>query len=308
MPVFARGRSTDAGNRRDDVRGAWSANDRGVFNFPVIPIGGKEDPRVRDFANLKDGELRRQEFLGERGTFVAESELTVRQLLRSRCRVLAVALAPDMLERMAPAISAAQDRGAFPVYLVEPGLMETIAGFNFHRGVLASGQRPADADIPGMLAGCSSLTILEGLSNHDNVGSVFRNVAALGGERPGVLLGPGCCDPFYRKSLRVSIGHVLDVPFAKFSRWPDGLDQVREAGWKVAALTPGEGAVEIGTLGPGRYALLLGAEGPGLTDLAMRRADVRVRIPMRSGVDSLNVAVAGAVAMALLAGVRQARE
>lgn len=269
--------------------------------FPVIPITNPDDPRVADFANLKDAELRRQEFLGARGTFIAESELTVRQLLASRCRVRAVAIAPEMLEKVGPAIGARHVAEEFPVYLVASELMERIAGFNFHRGVLASGVRPPDADVDEVLRTSTSLTILEGLSNHDNIGSVFRNIAALGGARPGVLLGPGCCDPFYRKSLRVSIGHVLDVPFATLPHWPNDLDRVTAAGWTVLALTPDVSAADIRTFAGrrGRFALLLGAEGPGLTDHAMRKA-VRVRIPMRVGVDSLNVAVAGAVAMAML--------
>lgn len=272
-----------------------------VQTFPLIPITAADDPRVADFANLKDAELRRQEFHGTRGTFIAESELTVRQLLASRCRVRAVAIAPEMLEKMTPAISARHAMEAFPVYVVDAELMERIAGFNFHRGVLAGGVRPPNADVDELLRTSTSLTILEGLSNHDNIGSVFRNVAALGGARPGVLLGPGCCDPFYRKSLRVSIGHVLDVPFATLPHWPNDLDRIAAAGWTVLALTPDASARDIRTFADdrGRCALLLGAEGPGLTDHAMRKA-VRVRIPMRAGVDSLNVAVAGAVAMALL--------
>ncbi len=271
-----------------------------VFPFPTIAISDANDPRMEGFANLKDAELRRLEFLGSRDTFIAESEHTVHQLLASRCRVLAIAIAPSMLERIAPAIAPRYNADPFPVYTVEPAVMERIVGFNFHRGVLASGQRPPDADVDIMLRDCTSLTILEGLSNHDNVGSVFRNIAALGGERPGVLLGPGCCDPFYRKSLRVSIGHVLEVPFARLAHWPNDLERVRSAGWTTLALTPVSNALDIHQLPPRRYALLLGAEGPGLTPHALHKADMLVRIPMRSGVDSLNVAVAGAVAMALL--------
>jgi tRNA G18 (ribose-2'-O)-methylase SpoU len=271
-----------------------------VHPFPVTPITTADDPRVRDFAGLKDAELRRQEFVGARSRFIAESELTVRRLLASRCGVRAVALAPEVLQGLAGAIAERYARGAFDVFVVEQSLMERVAGFNFHRGVLACGERPADADLAAILRDSTSLTILEGLSNHDNIGSVFRNVAALGGERPGVLLGPGCCDPFYRKALRVSIGHVLDVPFATLHGWPGALDRVKDAGWTVLALTPG-GDMDVRALAcGGRYALMLGAEGPGLTHGALAKADVRVRVPMRAGVDSLNVAVCGAVAMALL--------
>ncbi len=271
----------------------------------IIPISAPDDPRVAEFANLKDAELRRQEFLGVRDTFIAESELTVRQLLASRCGVVAVLVTPDMLARLRGPLESRVARCAeqITVYVAERPTVEQIAGFAFHRGVLACGTRPPDADVDVMLRDCTSLTILEGISNHDNIGSVFRNVGALGGPRPGVLLGEGCCDPFYRKSLRVSIGHVLDIPFAHLDPWPRGLGRVKAAGWRVLALSPRPDAMHVATIrtmGIARPALLLGAEGAGLTPGAFAMADHFVRIPMRDGVDSLNVAVAGAVAMSHL--------
>jgi tRNA G18 (ribose-2'-O)-methylase SpoU len=143
--------------------------------------------------------------------------------------------------------------------------------------------------------------VLEDLSNADNVGAVFRNVGALAGEGAAVVLSPGCCDPLYRKSLRVSMGQALRVPFTRAAPWPEALEQVGRAGFEVLGLTPDPGAMDIGRYKRPegrRLALLLGAEGPGLTEAAFRRCRVRVRIPMDPGADSLNVATSLAVALA----------
>jgi tRNA G18 (ribose-2'-O)-methylase SpoU len=310
-----------------------------VPSIPIVPLAQAPEGVKEPYANLKDAALRRLEFLGQRDVFLAESELTVRALLASRCPVLSVLCTTSMLERLLPTIEERiarderqlRDKNVAPltVLTATETEFEGLAGFAFHRGVLAAGLRPPTIEGPALdalLRKSSSLTILEGISNHDNIGSVFRNVAALGGERPAVLLGPGCCDPFYRKSLRVSIGHVLSVPFAGIESlppardasgrlmhdaaratprlWPATLDLVKEHGWRIVALSPRTDAVSLRevahALGGAKPALLLGAEGPGLTHAAMARADVLCRIPMREGVDSLNIAVAGAVAMSHL--------
>jgi tRNA G18 (ribose-2'-O)-methylase SpoU len=138
------------------------------------------------------------------------------------------------------------------------------------------------------------VAVLEAISDLENLGSIFRNAAAFGID--GVVLDPRCADPFARRSIRVSMGHVLVVPWARAAAWPGALADLRAAGFTVAALTPGAGAIPIGTLAAGRTALLLGTEGDGLSDRALAAADVRVRIPMAPGVDSLNVAAASAVA------------
>lgn len=266
----------------------------------VTPLGQLgDDPRAGIYANLKDAQLRSREFLGEHPLFIAESELVVRSLLSSRYPVHSILCTAQALETLASALPA---EPTFPVFTVSRELMHEIVGFPFHRGVLAAGHRLAEPALASVLATATSLTILEGVNNHDNVGGIFRNVAALGGERPAIVLGPGCCDPLYRKAIRVSIGHVLHVPFAKVgeAEWLASLDAIAAAGFTIAALTPA-GATDLQAIRPpAKPALLLGAEGPGLTAAAMERVGLRVRIPMRPDMDSLNVMVAGAVAMSHL--------
>jgi tRNA G18 (ribose-2'-O)-methylase SpoU len=175
--------------------------------------------------------------------------------------------------------------------------MAEVVGFHLNRGVLAVADRPAPPTVDEVVAGARVLAVLEGVGDHENLGALFRNAAALGVD--GVLLAPGCSDPLYRRSVRVSMGHVLRVPFATFDHWPGGLDVLREKGFRVAALTPRADSVPLRGLRarvPGRIALLLGAEGPGLSAEAIAAADLAVRIEMVPGVDSLNVATAAAVA------------
>jgi tRNA G18 (ribose-2'-O)-methylase SpoU len=184
-----------------------------------------------------------------------------------------------------------------PAFCADAATMAQVVGFHLNRGVLAVADRAVPPDVAELARSARVLAVLEGVNDHENIGSLFRNAAALGVD--GVLLGSRCADPLYRRSVRVSMGHVLRVPFAELpGTWPSSLDLLRRSGLRVAALTPAPDAVPIGTAGlqGERVALLLGAEGPGLTPEAMAAADVRVRIPMVSGVDSLNVATAAAVA------------
>lgn len=273
-----------------------------------IPIDDLRDPRVAPYANVKDRQLRRAEgsaheprgeFLD--GTFLAEGELVVRALLRSRFRTRSVLLTPTRLDAMRDALESLPE--GTPVYVAPQPVMDSIVGFPIHRGVLACGERGSALPIDALLdASPRGIVVLEDLTNHDNIGAMFRNVAALA-EGFGVLLSPRCADPLYRKSLRVSMGHVLRVPYAWADPWPDAIDSVKARGHEVLALTPDPRADDIHAACArtrSKVALLLGSEGPGLTAAAMARADRRVRIPMAPGTDSLNVAVAGAVALALL--------
>jgi tRNA G18 (ribose-2'-O)-methylase SpoU len=176
-----------------------------------------------------------------------------------------------------------------PVFAVDKWVLSTIVGFRVTRGVLASADRPAPVDPVAVVASARRVAVLEGLNDFENLGSLFRNAAAFGVE--AVLLDARCADPLYRRSVRVSMGHVLRVPFAVTDSWTSVLD-----GFTTLALTPG-GSVPLRDVPlPPRWAVLLGAEGPGLSSATLAAADVRVRIPMASGVDSLNVATAAAVA------------
>jgi tRNA G18 (ribose-2'-O)-methylase SpoU len=194
-------------------------------------------------------------------------------------------------------LAAEQPRHDVPAYATDADTMARVVGFHLNRGVLAVADRAVPPDPYALAADARLLAVTEGVNDHENLGSLFRNAAALGVD--GVLLGPRCADPLYRRSVRVSMGHVLRVPFTELpGEWPASLDLLRAAGLRVAALTPAADALPLAAAGLGRTrtALLLGAEGPGLTPEAIEAADLRVRIPMAAGVDSLNVATAAAVA------------
>lgn len=253
---------------------------------------------MADYRDLTDGELRRREAAGERGTFIAEGELVVRALAASRFPVRSVLGTPERLAKVGDLLGALPP--GTPAFAADPAVMERVVGFAFHRGLLAAGARVRGPGLDALVRDCRTLVVLEGLTNAENVGAAFRNVAALAGSDAGVLLSPGCCDPLYRKAVRVSMGHILRTPFDRADHWPGDLTTLRELGWRVLALTPGADAEPLRPWAVGqRVALLLGSEGPGLTAGAMARADARVRIPMTPNVDSLNVATAVAVALAL---------
>jgi tRNA G18 (ribose-2'-O)-methylase SpoU len=193
-----------------------------------------------------------------------------------------------------------------PAYEADKWLLSDLIGFRLTRGVLASADRLPPADLTALLDGPDPaaprrLAVLEGLNDAENLGSIARSAVALGVD--GLLLDPRCADPLYRRAVRVSMGHVLALPFAVLPGWPADLGRLHDAGYLTVALTPAEDAVDLAAVDPRahpRTAVLLGAEGPGLTDVAQRTAGIRARIPMRTGVDSLGVAAAAAVAFATL--------
>jgi tRNA G18 (ribose-2'-O)-methylase SpoU len=263
----------------------------------VIHIDHRDDPRVDDFRDLSTAD-RRPDRPGGRGFVIAEGTVVVARLLASRYPVRALLGVERRFAELADDLAGTD----VPQYVTSAETMADVVGFHLNRGILAVADRPAPLTVAEVVGGARTIAVLEGVGDHENLGALFRNAAALGVD--GVLLGPGCSDPLYRRSVRVSMGHVLRVPFGHLEDWPGGLDDLRSRGFSVAAFTPRPGSVPLRELrkhAPGRVALLFGAEGPGLTETALVAADHAVRIPMPAGVDSLNIATAAAVAFYELA-------
>ncbi len=264
-----------------------------------------DDPRLSDYRDLTDTTLRRlMEPAG--GLFIAEGDWVVRRALASGHRLRSLLLADNRVDAVTDLVGLVDGTGC-PVYVAPLPVLKQLTGFHVHRGVLAAVHRRPELTVDELLAGAGGrpaprrLCVLEELSNPTNLGAVFRSAAGLGID--AVLLAPTCGDPLYRRSVRTSMGEVFALPYARIDDWPGGLERLRTAGFRLLALTPAEEALPLDELGAvvgtgddARLALLLGAEGPGLTEQALTSADLRVRIPMAGGVDSLNVAAAAAVA------------
>ena len=256
----------------------------------IIEVEDAADPRVEDFRDLNSSD-RRPDLPEGRGLVIAEGILVVQRLLASPFPLRGL-LGTE--RRMAALTEDLADVDA-PFYLLSEQVMHDVVGFHLNRGVLAAADRAPALDLGAVLQGARTLAVLEGVNDPENLGSMFRNAAGLGVD--GVLFGSRCADPLYRRAVRVSMGHVLRVPFATVPNWPRGLDVLRTAGFQTIALTPDPGAVTLASAMTGdKVALLVGAEGPGLTEHAMRASDVRARIPMAPGTDSLNVSTAAAMA------------
>ncbi|HMN40170.1 MAG TPA: RNA methyltransferase [Phycisphaerales bacterium] len=270
----------------------------------LIPINDLSDPRLAPYANMRDAELAQRADPLDRaahgGLFVAEGELVLRRLVASRFAVHSVLTTASRVETLRDDLGGLP--AEVPVFVAEQRVLNEIVGFNMHRGVLAIGRRGAGLSLGELCARPGPLVVLEDLVNHDNIGGIFRNAGALGGKGVGIVLSPRCADPLYRKSVRVSMGCALDVPYSRAEAWPEALHTIAEAGFETLALTPGQGSVPIreavGT--GGKVALVLGGEGPGLTETAMGACSRRVKIPMNKvseSVDSLNVAMAAGIAL-----------
>jgi tRNA G18 (ribose-2'-O)-methylase SpoU len=284
----------------------------------VIRVESLDDPRLADYRSLTD-----RSAMLRAGLFVAEGRIVVERLLNNpRFRVRSVLMTAAALRQFSAndsqgvALSAVdrdtptastrlrRDDGGdtplppVPVYVAEQSLMNDIVGFDIHRGCVALAERPATRTLAALpLATLNRVLIMEGVSNPDNVGGLFRSAAAFGVD--AIILGPGCADPLYRKSIRTSMAATLQVPFVDAAIWPDGLSLVRAAGLTLLALTPASDAIALDQLPRGfaRIALLAGAEGDGLSAAALAAADHRVRIPTTDHVDSLNVTVAVSIAL-----------
>ncbi len=270
-----------------------------------ITITDPADPRLDDFRDLTTAD-RRPDRPGGRGLVIAEGTVVVRRLIDSAYPIRALL----GVRRRFDELRADLGRVEAPFLVATEELMAAVVGFHLNRGVLATADRISFPPIADLLVTAGSAAVLEGVGDHENLGAIFRNAAALG--IGVVLLGPGCADPLYRRSVRVSMGTVLLVPFAELpGPWPESAALLRRSGFSVVALTPRPGATPLRQAGlhdggpvRRRIALLLGSEGPGLTDEALAAADLQVRIPMAPGVDSLNVATAGAIAFAEISDVR----
>lgn len=261
------------------------------------PVTDPADERLADYVALTDVALRsRQE--PAKGLYIAESSTVLGRALAAGHRPRSVLLSPRWLpdlERLLAGLPA--DDTVVPVYVAEEPVLEAITGFHVHRGALAAMHRPALETVETLLARARRVAVLEDIVDHTNVGAAFRSAAALGVD--AVLVTPRCADPLYRRSVRVSMGTVFQVPWTRIDPWPDGISVLRDAGFVTAALALSDDAITLDQLvadPPERLALVLGAEGHGLKPVTVAESDLVVRIPMAGGVDSLNVAAAAAVA------------
>jgi len=255
-----------------------------------------EDERVADYAHVGDAGWLRANRL-----FVAEGRLVVRRLFEAPAfNIRSVLVTPIALAALHDVL----DPSRCPIYVCEQALMNELGGFNFHRGCLALGARPAPVDSVAFES-AHRLLAVEGIGNPDNVGGLFRVAAAFGVD--GILLDCASGDPLYRKAIRTSMGAAFKVPFAKLDNWLDTLARARAAGTEIVALTPEPSVTRLADYvscrsTDRRLILMLGAEGPGLSRPAMTVATTAVRIPITQDVDSLNVVVAAGIALAAISG------
>jgi len=275
----------------------------------ITEVTSLDDPRLGDYRNLREADL-----AVRREAFIAESEVVLRVLLhRGRFAVRSIFLAASRLPKLATLLLTIDPEVS--IYVGCQELLNQVVGFRIHRGILAAGQRspmPTAAQLCGQLGpGPRRLVLLEGLTNHDNVGGVFRNAAAFGAD--GVLYDSTTCDPLYRKAIRVSVGAALFVPFARCVTSHEAIEAARAVGFEILALTPrpeADALAEIGTTWAAaeRVALLVGSEGPGLASPTLATADRAVRIAMAAGFDSLNVATASGIALHALRTAQRASQ
>lgn len=252
-----------------------------------------QDPRVSDYTQLTDVHLRKVREPAE-GMYIAESSRVLRRALAAGHRPRSFFLAEKWLADLADIFEQYPD---VPAYVGSSALLEEITGFHLHRGAMAAMHRPSPVPLHELLAGARRVAVLEDIVDHTNVGAIFRSAAAL--DVDAVLVSPRCGDPLYRRSVRVSMGTVFQVPWARLHSWPQDLQALKEEGFTVAAMELTPDAVDLDVLAAqnlDRLALVLGTEGAGMSAETLDAVDLAVKIPMRTGVDSLNVAAASAVA------------
>lgn len=260
----------------------------------VQRIDSLDLPGLEDFTSLTDVALRRK-LEPAAGLYLAESPKVIERALSAGHQPRSVLLLEQWLPKMEPLLAAHPD---VTVYVGEAEQLETITGFNLHRGALASMHRPEALDPAQLLASSKRIVVLEDLADHTNVGAIFRSVAALGAD--GVLLSPACADPLYRRAVRVSMGAVLQVPWARLPHWREAGPMIRDSGYELAAFALRDDAEDLANFVhkvPNKLALMFGSEGEGLSKRALASATRCVTIPMEHDVDSLNVATAAALAL-----------
>jgi tRNA G18 (ribose-2'-O)-methylase SpoU len=257
----------------------------------IVPVADPDDPRIAAYRDIRERDL-----VGRDGLFVAEGKVVLAMLLASQAyRPLSLLIAVHRLDALAPLLAEVpQD---VPVFAAAQAVIDEIAGFPLHRGILAIGRRidtPSADELLGRLPARADIVLLSAIANHDNMGGIFRNAAAFGVR--AILLDADCCDPLYRKAIRVSVGAALLVPFARIGRHEDAIALLDRHGFAGVALSP-QGTSELAALVPqARNAVLLGAEGPGLAPALLARMR-SVRIPMAPGFDSLNVATTSGIVL-----------
>lgn len=267
----------------------------------TIRVDDPADPRLDDIRDLNRSDSR-PDLPGGKGLVIAEGMLIVPRLLDSRFPTRCVVGTAAKLEALREQVGQSLDD--VPVYEVTRSTLAAVAGFDMHRGLVAAADRATERTVDDVVDGSETLLILEGVGDHENIGSLFRNAAGM--DVDGVLFGAACADPLYRRSVRVSMGHVLRLPFAHLpgttTTWQRSLEGLKEKGFRIVAMTPGEGSVPLWEAMTDEHgepvdkiAIVVGAEGPGMTEHAMRACDLRARIPMAPGTDSLNVATSAAV-------------
>jgi tRNA G18 (ribose-2'-O)-methylase SpoU len=256
-----------------------------------VEIDDPSDPRLADYRDLRDVQLRKH-LETEQGLFIAEGEKVVRRAVEAGHAPRSFLMARRWLDGLEDVLS----RTDAPCYVVGEELAELVTGFHVHRGALASLHRTPLPTVADVLAGARTVVVLEDVVDHTNVGAIFRSAAAL--DVDGILLSPRCADPLYRRSIKVAMGAVFTVPYARVDDWYDAVGALSDAGFTTVALTLADDAVDVeqALAGRDRVALLMGTEGHGLSERWTRSADLRAVIPMAAGVDSLNVAAATAVA------------
>ncbi len=257
----------------------------------LVEIDDPSDERLADYRDLRDVQLRKH-LEAEHGLFLAEGEKVVRRAVEGGFPARSFLMAPRWLDGLADVLGASEA----PCYVMSEALAEEVTGFHVHRGALASLERRPLPTVEAVLAGARTVVVLEDIVDHTNVGAIFRSAAALGVD--AVLLAPRCADPLYRRSVKVAMGAVFTLPWTRLPDWYDALPTLSAAGFTTVALTLADDATELeaAVAGLDRVALVLGSEGHGLSPRWQQSADRRAVIPMREGIDSLNVAAATAVA------------